>query len=1226
MKTVFLFLLNGCLTASVLIVLVILVRMIFRKAPKSFFCLLWAVAALRLAVPFSVLSFWAASDSGNAEPSETPSATVTEKTEVSAAEPEQSVIQDAKPEKEYSLPFLPKRDNPSMQEISRPENLKDNVIPSPFSPSGIIIPERQEPSSSDSVKADEIKPEKTVPTAAESETLSEENNVRKGFHLSLDEGFLAAVSAIWLTGAAGMLLYAVTGSIRLHRRVRGAEHVRDNICRCKRIDSPFILGIFRPKIYLPENLSDDDMPYVLAHEQAHIGRLDYITKPLAFIFLAVYWFNPLVWAAFVMFTSDVEAACDERVIRKNGFRKKAYSTALINCSASRNPVTAAPLAFGETAVKTRIKDILRYKKPKKATVALFVLIALMLTAAACTSPNPVEVQGSENAPSADESAEKTDESSSSDDGQHEFLDILYSTGDEHFEKVLGELRKNDIISLHKVGEPFENAAYDVIRSNYLDMYRALNEELSREELTEMLDTMFRRIDEHPYWTDGFKENYKLVLNCSFKRNFSLSSDKAGLTNYDINELISEINKKYDEETRKKYRAFYEAAPYTGYGFGEWYAPDNFISDAAFRLTLEQFLDALENPVEDDSNRYFSSDFGPSKVNIDGEIKEIHSDYGWSGSGMPGGATFYLNGQDEWITFPNNVYSKYDKETGTVKTQSLSTCLGKSDKENELKLHLSVPFNIEENQEDKRYYSLAAGDSKTSDAQPSDHSLKRLRNFSGAYAEYITEQLNIDFPDLTTEQLDKYLLLTDTEAYLGNRYTEYSYLKSVALGITDPSRPKLTIEKVREIIDYAMSQPGLTYYDKSDDIIKMKKSPAYYILKGIYDIQYFPDKFESYKYTYWNSDTEQTRTEEIVVTNKGKTVTCSTYDANGKITGTELLVDLTDKKFIDAAVKKLAEKEKQETVYPLDLETVKKVISDSKTEAPALGQTRKQYIIEKLDAVEKHFNNGNDSVGYKLSDDTPDSEPKIRIYSVGADAAYIRYEHLVPDGTGNRLKMYQDLLVPTADNSCGLTLGYVKKVIAESETEAPKAGVTRSRYIIDELRSIEKTDWSIPEEYWQRPTDEAFLETSCFLLDGDSDDRLEIVSFYSVYDEYAVLTYVKPDSESTGMIREVIFDPTDHSSGGLTLEKAMQIIEGSKTAAPQAGVTRSRYILDGFDRLQQPQLGWVYTLQSSEPNVRASISADNYTERDRAVVSYIVQDTTDWTDRKTEVLYDYKNDE
>ena len=429
MKTVFLLLLNGCFVTSILIVLIIFIRLIFRKAPKSFFCLLWAVAALRLAVPFSVLSFSAASDSDSTNISEKPVVSVTEKTEVSDAEPEQSVIQDAESEKEYSLPFMPKRDNPSMQEISRPENLKDNAIPSPFSPSGIIIPERQEPSSADSVKADEIKPEKAVPPAAESETLSEENNVHEGFHLSLDEGSIAVVSAIWITGLAAMLIYGVIGSIRLHRRVRGAEHVRNNICRCKSIDSPFILGIFRPKIYLPENLSDDDMPYVLAHEQAHIGRLDYISKPLAFVFLAVYWFNPLVWAAFVMFISDVEAACDERVIRKNGFRKKAYSTALINCSAGRNPVTAAPLAFGETTVKSRIKNILRYKKPKKATVALCVLIVLMLTAAACTSPNPVSVQESENASSADESAEKTDESSSSDDGQHESLDILYSTGD-----------------------------------------------------------------------------------------------------------------------------------------------------------------------------------------------------------------------------------------------------------------------------------------------------------------------------------------------------------------------------------------------------------------------------------------------------------------------------------------------------------------------------------------------------------------------------------------------------------------------------------------------------------------------------------------------------------------------------------------------------------------------------------------------------------------------------
>ncbi len=148
------------------------------------------------------------------------------------------------------------------------------------------------------------------------------------------------------------------------------------------------------KIYLPSTLSEKDSPYVIAHEQAHIHRRDYLSKPLAFILLTVYWFNPLVWVAYLLFARDIELACDERVLQQHRDYKKSYSMALINCSVSAAHSHHAPLAFGETAVKARVKNILRYHPPKRFTILLCAVLVLTVTIAACAAPNPVQIQPS----------------------------------------------------------------------------------------------------------------------------------------------------------------------------------------------------------------------------------------------------------------------------------------------------------------------------------------------------------------------------------------------------------------------------------------------------------------------------------------------------------------------------------------------------------------------------------------------------------------------------------------------------------------------------------------------------------------------------------------------------------------------------------------------------------------------------------------------------------------
>lgn len=194
-------------------------------------------------------------------------------------------------------------------------------------------------------------------------------------------------SAIWIIGVAGMLLYMVISYIALKLKVRESVKLDKTVRICDRISTPFVLGVIFPKIYIPSNLGDDDMQYVMEHERTHIKRGDHLWKPLGFLLLSVYWFNPILWAAYVLMCKDIELACDEKVIRNLGEdSKKAYSEALINCSAPRRLVSACPLAFGEVGVKERIKRVLNYKKP--AFWIIIVAAVSCVVVAVCFLTNP----------------------------------------------------------------------------------------------------------------------------------------------------------------------------------------------------------------------------------------------------------------------------------------------------------------------------------------------------------------------------------------------------------------------------------------------------------------------------------------------------------------------------------------------------------------------------------------------------------------------------------------------------------------------------------------------------------------------------------------------------------------------------------------------------------------------------------------------------------------------
>lgn len=203
------------------------------------------------------------------------------------------------------------------------------------------------------------------------------------------QGFalLDQLPAIWLTGVGCMALYMALSLLRMRWRLRAAPRIQDNVYRYTDWSTPFVLGVLAPRIYVPETVSEQDFPQVLAHERSHIRRWDHVWKPLAFLLLAVNWFNPVLWAAYVLLGRDMERAYDEMVLKNaTPAQRAAYSRALVACAAQPKMAAVCPLAFGEVAVKERVKNVLNYKKPALWAVILLVVAAAIIGACLLTKP------------------------------------------------------------------------------------------------------------------------------------------------------------------------------------------------------------------------------------------------------------------------------------------------------------------------------------------------------------------------------------------------------------------------------------------------------------------------------------------------------------------------------------------------------------------------------------------------------------------------------------------------------------------------------------------------------------------------------------------------------------------------------------------------------------------------------------------------------------------------
>lgn len=332
MGLIFLKLLNMSIAASWLIAWVLVLRIPLKKAPKWLTCALWAIVAFRLVCPFSIESAF-------------------------------SLI----PTAETIRVEAPQASN-ALGVGNGIDGMGHSVNPLPAS--GLQEGER---------------PEASVWPAFGS-----------GVHQQ-EPFILQAATAVWLAGTALLLGYAIFRFIALRRKLGEAVPLAETTCTynrpkesiwvCDEVGSPFILGILKPHIYLSAHMDASQMELVIAHEKAHLKRLDHVWKPFGYLLLAVYWFNPLSWMAYHFFCKDIELACDEHVIGSLPFgKRKDYCQALLACSTQHRVVMACPLAFGEVGLKERVKNVLQYKKPQLWSILAALLLCLLVGACFLTDP------------------------------------------------------------------------------------------------------------------------------------------------------------------------------------------------------------------------------------------------------------------------------------------------------------------------------------------------------------------------------------------------------------------------------------------------------------------------------------------------------------------------------------------------------------------------------------------------------------------------------------------------------------------------------------------------------------------------------------------------------------------------------------------------------------------------------------------------------------------------
>ncbi len=391
MTDIFLKILNMSISASFIVLAVLLLRMILKNAPKWIRVVLWGIVAVRLVCPYFVES------------------------EISLI-PKKEYITQSDIEFEKSSITDSSSGNGSSEYLSKDDTLIEGISKDDTSYENSNMVSQDLSVDVESNSAEEISKE-TVSTenyspgyiSGDSENSKSEIIENPPVSESQNNKLLSIAAKIWAFGLGLMVLYFILSYAKLYSKVKTAVCLKDNIFQSENVYSPFILGFFNPKVYIPFNMPEKEMNFVLSHEKSHLRRMDHWWKPLGYLLLMVHWFNPFIWVAYILLCKDIELACDEKVVKNfNDEQKADYAKALLLCSVGKRNVSACPISFGETDIKGRVASVLKHKKPAVWIIAIGVISCALLVTFFLTDPRE-ETELSENSSSAaDESINSED--------------------------------------------------------------------------------------------------------------------------------------------------------------------------------------------------------------------------------------------------------------------------------------------------------------------------------------------------------------------------------------------------------------------------------------------------------------------------------------------------------------------------------------------------------------------------------------------------------------------------------------------------------------------------------------------------------------------------------------------------------------------------------------------------------------------------------------------------
>ncbi len=531
MINLFLSVINMSLKASYVILVVMLIRLLLKKAPKFISYAIWGVVAFRLIIPFSFES-------------------------ILSIMPRISNINPIS----HDIVFQ------KTPQINNGIDAVDNIVNSSLTAANAV--------------------NNFVPTAdVVGGSLPDSSVVASANPLQI---YMLIASCIWITGIVALLIYSLVSVVRLKKRLKEAQLIEGNILEASNIKTPFVLGILKPKIYLPAGLNNHERTYIILHEQTHIRRKDHLTKIIAFIISSIHWFNPLAWIAFVLMSKDMELSCDEHVLKEmKEDVKKPYANSLLSLAMGGHIINGSPLAFGEVNVKGSIKNVLNYKKPSFWMVVVSIIALIIISIALITNPkqgNPIQKDEiniedtNNNGDDVSEDPNNKDEDISDKSIQHdeneaenssEKTDEIYQT--EH-KKVSIEFA-SDMMGFKATNE-FETTNYKVIAyidtilkggnrtsiieadliNNHINQYVIkLSNDLSESSCKLYYDTLYNKAYFQKFkgfyevevdfarYIDSFLENSDIEVNIDDTAAVALFDMYGWTLNYKINSMEQKIN-------------------------------------------------------------------------------------------------------------------------------------------------------------------------------------------------------------------------------------------------------------------------------------------------------------------------------------------------------------------------------------------------------------------------------------------------------------------------------------------------------------------------------------------------------------------------------------------------------------------------------------------------------------------------------------------------------------